>query len=138
MSPRPRDESNCWPARKARVECVTGFQPPSAVFARSAGRERQPQLLEDLLNGLYDVHPDMTADLVTCYAGRRPSSMPRAGKSIGWAIIPDPAARQQLYSPSSPPTATTSLGIICSAEPIMTKWKWMLALRAARQSFYPE
>ena len=92
------------------------------------------QLLEDLLNGLYQVHPDMRADLITCYGGAPQHFDPGRGFIYRVTDYPSPAARKQLYSELAA-NAYTVVGILCSAEPIMTKWKWMLAARLPAKVF---
>lgn len=92
------------------------------------------QLFEDLLDGLYEVHPQMTADLVTCYAGAPLKYRSERGAVYRVTDYPDPASRQRLYAELAA-NRYTVVGIICSAEPIMTKWKWMLAARLPAKLF---
>lgn len=84
------------------------------------------QLLEDLLSGLYDVHPGMNADLVTCYAGLPLKFDASRGKVFRVTDYNGPAARKRLYAELAA-NRYDVVGIICSAEPIMVKWKWSLA-----------
>jgi hypothetical protein len=86
------------------------------------------QLLEDLLTGLYEVHSDMTADLVTCYAGTPEKFRIDRGAVYRVTNYPDAASRKNFYA-ELVNNRYTVVGILCSAEPIMTKWKWMLAFR---------
>jgi hypothetical protein len=92
------------------------------------------QLLEDLLGGLYDVHPGMTADLVTCYAGTPATYRNNLGTVYRVGDYPDPVSRQRFYAQLTS-NHYDVVGIVCSAEPIMTKWKWMLALRLPAKVF---
>jgi len=92
------------------------------------------ELLEDLLNGLYDVHPDMRADLVTCYAGLPEHFRADRGAVYRVTGYPDGRSRKRLYAELAANRYTVT-GIICSAEPIMTKWKWMLAARLPGKVF---
>ncbi|MBV8820503.1 MAG: hypothetical protein JO022_19240 [Acidobacteriaceae bacterium] len=92
------------------------------------------QLLEDLLRGLYDVHQDMTADLVTCYAGTPAKFRTDRGQVFRVTDYPDPASRRRFYAELASKRYNV-IGLICSAEPIMTKWKWMLALRLPAKVF---
>ena len=74
---------------------------------------------------------DVEMDLVTCYAGEPAGFQGRvynvndygggAGRAALWA---DLAQRQ--YSVA---------GVICSAEPIMTKWKWWFAAKLPAKLF---
>lgn len=92
------------------------------------------QLLEDLLSGLYEVHPHMTADLVTCYAGTPVHYRTDRGKVYRVTDYPDPASRRRFYAELAA-NRYDVCGLICSAEPIMTKWKWMLAARLPAKVF---
>src|SRR5271165_1101538 len=92
------------------------------------------QLLEDLLNGLYDVHPQMTADLLTCYAGVPVRYRTDRGSVYRVTDYPDPESRKRFYSELAA-NRYNVVGMICSAEPIMTKWKWMLAARLPAKVF---
>ncbi|MDQ6759094.1 MAG: hypothetical protein M3Z32_04400 [Acidobacteriota bacterium] len=92
------------------------------------------QLLEDLLGGLYDVHPEMNADLVTCYAGLPQKFDASRGRAFRVGDYSGPAARKRLYAELSA-NQYNVVGIICSAEPIMVKWKWSLAARLPAKLF---
>ncbi len=91
-------------------------------------------LLENLLPVLYQNHPDMRCDLVTCYAGV-PKSFDAARGSV-YRVTDYPAgpARQGFYRTLAA-NKYAIVGLICSAEPIMTKWKWMLAARLPGKVF---
>ena len=91
-------------------------------------------LLEDLLPGIYETHPQAQVDLVTCYAGL-PRTF-RQDRGQVWRVTDYPAgpARDRLYAELSARRHTVC-GIICSGEPIMTKWKWMLALCSTGKLF---
>lgn len=92
------------------------------------------QLFEDLLDGLYEHHPQMTADLVTCYAGTPHKYRDERGSVYRVTDYPDPASRSRFYAHLRSQDYTV-VGIICSAEPIMTKWKWMLAWKIPAKVF---
>ena len=91
-------------------------------------------LFEKLLPTLYANHPGMQCDLVTCYAGA-PDAF-RADQGTLYRVTDYPAgpARQRFYQ-NLAAVNYNILGIICSAEPIMTKWKWMLAARLPAKVF---
>ena len=91
-------------------------------------------LFEDLLTGLYDLHPAMRADLVTCYAGQPRNFRADRGEVYRVTDYPNRRARKTLYSTLAA-NHYTIVGIICSAEPIMTKWKWVLAARLPGKVF---
>ncbi len=82
-------------------------------------------LLENLLPLLREAYGDLPIDLVTCYPGL-PAGFPpetvvyRVGGHRGRA------ARRALYRRLAAAGYSVT-GIICSAEPIMTWWKWAVA-----------
>jgi hypothetical protein len=93
------------------------------------------QLLEDLLPGLYELYgTQLQIDLITCYAGA-PAGF-RADRGRLWRITdyPGPAGRARIVHELQA-RHHSIIGILCSNEPIMTKWKWMLALRLPAKLF---
>lgn len=92
------------------------------------------ELFENLLPLLYGNHPGMACDLVTCYAGVPTNFREDQGAVYRVTDYPAGSARQRLYKELSGKRYTV-VGIICSAEPIMTKWKWMLAARLPAKVF---
>lgn len=108
------------------------FVPPFSrvLLVESGSRD----LFEDLLSGLYDVHPDMKADLVTCYAGVPQHFRSERGGVYRVNDYPNSSSRKKLYSLLAA-NRYTVVGIICSAEPIMAKWKWVLAARLPGKVF---
>jgi hypothetical protein len=91
-------------------------------------------LFEELLSGLYNHHPQMKADLITCYAGVPKNFRTEHGNVYRVTEYPDGRSRQRLYKQLAA-NRYVIVGIICSAEPIMTKWKWMLAARLSGKVF---
>jgi hypothetical protein len=61
--------------------------------------------------------------LVTCYSGL-PAGFPPDARVFHIADYAGSVARKRLYRELA---GYTVLGILCSAEPIMTKWKWAIA-----------
>ncbi len=100
------------------------------LLVESGSRE----LFENLLPVLYQNHAEMTCDLVTCYAGA-PKNF-RQGQGAVYRVSDYPAgpSRQQFYQELGS-NGYDIVGIICSAEAIMTKWKWMLAARVPGKVF---
>ena len=92
------------------------------------------QLLEDLLSGLYDVHPEMRADLVTCFAGVPRHFRAARGSVYRVTDYPGRPLRKHLYAELQG-NRYSVVGIICAAQPIMTKWKWVLAARIPAKVF---
>lgn len=64
-------------------------------------------------------------DVITCYAGA-PQGL--AGRIYRVEDYQTPEARKSLFAELSA-RGYGAIAIICSAEPIMTKWKWALATR---------
>jgi len=75
---------------------------------------------------LYQIHGEaMELDLITCHANT-PAGF--RGRVFRVQDYPHSAARAQLVRELKDRRYAV-LGILCSNEPIMTKWKWMLAAR---------
>lgn len=90
------------------------------------------QLFEDLLPGLYELYGEsMQVDLVTCYAGAPKAFRADRGKVFR---ITEYNSREQVVRDLKARDHSIT-GIICADEPIMTKWKWMLALRLRGKLF---
>jgi len=93
------------------------------------------QLLEDLLPGLYEIYgPSMRLDLITCYAGTPKAFRHEQGEVFRITGYNGHAGRERLMGELKERRYSIT-GVICSAEPIMTKWKWMLALRLPGKVF---
>jgi len=86
------------------------------------------RLLENLLPGLFKLYGDqMRVDLVTCYDGVPEGFRLDKGNVYRVYEYPDRLRRKELYRELAA-NQYDILGMICSDEPIMTKWKWVLAL----------
>jgi len=93
------------------------------------------QLLEDLLPGLYEIYGEgMRLDLITCYAGAPKAFRHEQGEVFRITGYNGHAGRERLIGELKE-RRYSIMGVICSAEPIMTKWKWMLALRLPGKVF---
>ena len=93
------------------------------------------QLFEDLLPGLYEIYGEqMQLDLVTCYAGLPRSFRESQGTVYRTGEYTGAAGRKRFYSLLHG-QGYDVVGIICAAEPIMTKWKWMLAWKVPAKLF---
>ncbi len=103
--------------------------PCTRILLIESGSRR---LIEGLLPHLRDLFgADVEMDLVTCYAGEPQGFQGRvfnvndyggaAGRNALWA---DLAQREYLVA-----------GVICAAEPIMTKWKWWLGVKLPAKLF---
>ena len=74
--------------------------------------------------------PDVQIDLVTCYAGA-PAGYATVFRTGDYASS---EGRRRLVRELRA-RGYSSAGMICSAESIMTKWKWMIALRLPAKFF---
>jgi hypothetical protein len=100
------------------------------LLVESGARE----LYENLIPRLHETHGGkMRLDLVTCFQGA-PRGFPESGRVWRVSDYPDGASRQRLYAELAAQNYSI-LGIICSDEPLMTKWKWMLAARIPAKLF---
>jgi len=89
-------------------------------------------LFEKLIPLLYERHGEqIEIDLVTCFAG-----LPEGFRGTVYRVADyaGPEGRKRLYGELAA-REYPILGVICSAEPIMTKWKWMLAARLRSKVF---
>lgn len=92
-------------------------------------------LLEALLPGIYQSHaPHMRLDVVTCFAGAPRNFRPEYGQIHRITEYPGASGRGELYRLLEL-NRYDICGVICSGEPIMTRWKWMLALRLPAKVF---
>ncbi|MEO7145528.1 MAG: hypothetical protein ABI165_18680 [Bryobacteraceae bacterium] len=95
------------------------------LLIESGSRER----FEDLLPGLYQLYgEDLSIDLVTCYAGVPAGYLEDRGRVYRVTDYAGRPARKRLFAELAA-NGYTVAGLLCSAEPIMTKWKWAIALR---------
>ena len=88
-------------------------------------------LFDTLIPKLFQIFGDIEIDLVTCFAG-----VPEGFHGTVWRVAdyPDPASRAQLLAILKA-RDYAAIGILCAAEPIMTKWKWWLAAKLPAKLF---
>ena len=99
---------------------------PSRILLVESGSRH---LLEALIAGVRKTYGNsIHVDLVTCYAGLPQGFDPATTTAFRVTDYRDPAARKALFRELAR-RRYSIMGMICSAEPIMTKWKWMLAAR---------
>ena len=104
---------------------LTRRTPPFSrvLLVESGSRE----LFENLIPGLYGTYgDDIVVDLVTCFAGIPNGLNPLTATVFRVTDYPGPAGRMKLLAELRARNYFVA-GIICSAEPIMAKWKWWLA-----------
>lgn len=112
---------------------LTHRAPPvrKVVLVESGSRH----LIENLLRNLYKSYgAAVEVDLVTCYVGLPETYEPSRGQVYRVGEYPGGEGRQRLYEALAA-REHDLMGIVCSAEPIMTKWKWMLAARTGAKLF---
>jgi hypothetical protein len=100
------------------------------LLVESGSRE----LFEALLPGLYKLYPQSNIDLVTCYAGTPAGYLSERGDVFRVGDYAGRAGRKRLY-PELRARRHDVIGIICSGEPVMTKWKWALAWHVPAKLF---
>jgi hypothetical protein len=106
-----------------------GIPPFTRALLIESGSRR---LLDSLVPSLYRFYGDqLEIDLVTCFAG-----LPEGfrGKVYRIADYSGRAGRKRLYAELIS-QGYPIVGMICSGESIMTKWKWMLAARVPGKVF---
>jgi hypothetical protein len=111
---------------------LSGREPPlnGILLIESGSRS----LIEAILPHLRTVWgPDIAIDLVTCYAGH-PEGFGQETKVYRVTDFGSPEGRRALVRILRMRDYSMA-GMICSAEPIMTKWKWLLALRLPAKFF---
>jgi hypothetical protein len=89
-------------------------------------------LFDSLIPKLYQIYGEtVDIDLITCFAG-----VPQGfrGKLSHVTDYPDPSSRAKLLADLKTRNYA-AIGIICAAEPIMTKWKWWLTARIPAKLF---
>jgi hypothetical protein len=83
-------------------------------------------VFDRLIPRLYEIHgEEIEVDLITCYPST-PAGF--QGRVLRVQDYGGSAARGELYRELRA-RGYSVVGILCSGEPIMTKWKWMLAAR---------
>jgi len=95
------------------------------VLLVESGSRHIPEYLLPILRRAW--RPDLIADLVTCYSGL-PAGFPPQTRVFFIHDYPGRAGRRRLYDELRS-LRYSVMGILCSGEPIMTKWKWALAFR---------
>lgn len=92
-------------------------------------------LVENLLSGLYANHPvNERVDLITCFPGLPKGFDTARGTVYRVTDYIGRAARKGFYEKLLVESYDI-VGIICSGEAIMTKWKWVLAWQVPAKVF---
>lgn len=83
-------------------------------------------LFDQTLPGLNDLYGSpFKPDLITCFQGA-PEGFPPSGRIWRVYDYPDPAARRRLLQELQSNQYLVVV-LLCTGEPLMTKWKWWLA-----------
>ncbi len=77
------------------------------------------------------INPKVQIDLLTCYPGAPDNLNGRVFRVTDYATS---SARRQLFAELAAQNYSVT-GLICSGEPIMTKWKWTIALHIPAKVF---
>jgi hypothetical protein len=111
----------------------TGRQlPVNAILLVESGSRG---LLEKIVPSLRQTWGnDVPIDLVTCYSSLPRGFHPETTRVYRVADYRGRQGRRKLYREVAR-NRYSMLGIICSEEPVMTKWKWVLALRIPAKVF---
>jgi hypothetical protein len=106
--------------------------PPQRVLLVESGSRH---LLEGLISGLHETWGhEVSVDLVTCYPGLPEGFRPENTVAYRVTDYRGRDAQRQLLQLLLA-NHYSIVGIICSAEPIMTRWKWVLATRLPAKIF---
>lgn len=105
-------------------------EPAAILLVESGSRELMDRVVPSLRRTWGD---HVAVDLVTCYA-RLPEGMPAEARVYRTTGYRTPEARRGLLAELRS-NQYAHIGIICSGEPIMMKWKWALALRLPAKVF---
>jgi hypothetical protein len=109
-----------------------GDPPVNAVLLVESGSRH---LLERLLPSLrYIWGDDIFFDLVSCYTALPEGFRPETTRLYCVAHYRGRELRRGLYRELGR-NGYAFIGIICSGEPLMTKWKWALAARVSAKVF---
>ena len=111
----------------------TGRQiPVNAILLVESGSRG---LLEKIVPSLRQTWGnDVPIDLVTCYSSLPRGFHPETTRVYRVADYRGRQGRRKLYREVAR-NRYSMLGIICSEEPVMTKWKWVLAFRIPAKVF---
>jgi hypothetical protein len=100
-----------------------------ALLVESGSRAHSERFLPQIRRN----HGAVAVDIVTCYAGI-PAGYPPDTRVFHVGRYAGRAGRKRLYRELQS-AGYQVLGILCSDEPIMTKWKWALVARVPAKVF---
>jgi hypothetical protein len=113
--------------------CLSARIPePKAILLVESGSR---SIVETVIPGLRQTWgDDIPIDLVSCYANLPSGFDPATTCVYRVGDYRGRQARAELYSKLGA-NQYSLIGIVCSGEPLMTKWKWVLALRLPAKIF---
>ena len=108
-------------------------QPPagSILLVESGSRELLERAIVPLRRTWGD---EVFIDLVTCYGGLPAGFAPETTRAYSVTEYRGRDARRRLFHQLAE-NRYAQVGIVCSEQPLMTKWKWALALRLPAKVF---
>ncbi len=107
-----------------RYFLTRSLPPGRRILLVESGSRR---LLEDVIAGIRQTWgEEIFVDLVTCYPGLPEGFRPETTRAYRVTDYRGPEGRRRLFAELAA-NGYDIMGMICSAEPIMTKWKWALA-----------
>lgn len=112
---------------------LSGHIPPfdRVLLVESGSR----YLLESLIPGIYETHPELERlDIVTCFPGQPSTFDPERGRIWRVTDYPGGPGRARLYGELAQSNHSI-IGVICSGEAVMTKWKAVLAWKSRGKLF---
>jgi hypothetical protein len=105
--------------------------PDAILLVESGSRD----VLERVIPGLRETWgPEVAIDLVTCYSKRPRGLDPEAARVYRVTEFRGRQGRKRLYRELRE-NRYALMGIICSGEPLMTKWKWALGWKVPAKIF---
>lgn len=98
-------------------------------FERILVIESGPRKIADtFLQHLYEIQKSDQVDLLTCYPGAPKSFDPQRG-AIYSVHHPDAKSDRSLFIRKLLAKPYTVVAILCTGDSVLTKWKWVIALR---------
>lgn len=112
---------------------LTGGSPPlhAVLLVESGSRGTIEKAIVSLRRNWGD---ELPVDLVTCFGGLPQGFRAETTRIFGVADYRGREGRKKLYRKLAE-NRYTLVGIVCSGEPLMTKWKWVLTLRLPAKIF---
>lgn len=92
------------------------------------------RLIESILPGLYNQPVNQRVDLITCFSGAPGNFDPSRGEIIRTQDHRGRAARRRLFAMLRR-RGYDVVGIVCSDEAVLARWKWALAWQVPAKVF---